>query len=33
MLGEELGISLDTGTFLEAIERPYEWDLAEAHTS
>jgi hypothetical protein len=25
-LGEELGISLDTTGFLEAIERPYAWD-------
>jgi len=30
-LGEELGISLDTAVFLEAIERPYDWDLADAH--
>jgi hypothetical protein len=30
-LGEELGISFDTTAFLEAIERPYEWDLADAH--
>jgi len=29
-LGEELGISLDTVAFLEAIERPYDWDLAGA---
>ena len=28
MLGEELGISLDTVAFLEAIERPYDWNLA-----
>jgi len=27
-LGEELGISLDTAAFLEAIERPYDWNLA-----
>jgi hypothetical protein len=31
MLGEELGISLDAAAFLEAIERPYDWDLAGAH--
>ena len=30
-LGEELGISLDTAAFLEAIERPYDWDLADAY--
>jgi hypothetical protein len=30
-LGQELGISLDAAAFLEAIERPYDWDLAEAH--
>jgi hypothetical protein len=30
-LGEELGISFDTTAFLESIERPYEWDLADAH--
>jgi hypothetical protein len=28
MLGEELGITLDTVAFLEAIERPYDWSLA-----
>ena len=32
-LGEELGISLDTATFLDRIERPYHWDLAEADES
>jgi hypothetical protein len=26
-LGEDLGISLDAAAFLEAIERPYDWDL------
>ena len=31
MLGEELGISLDAAAFLEAIERPYNWNLADAH--
>jgi hypothetical protein len=30
-LGEELGISLDAAAFLEAIERPYDWNLAGAH--
>jgi hypothetical protein len=30
-LGEELGISLDTAAFLEVIERPYDWSLADAH--
>jgi hypothetical protein len=30
-LGEELGISLDTAAFLEAIERTYDWNLADAH--
>lgn len=29
-LGEELGISLDAAGFLEAIERPYDWNLAGA---
>jgi hypothetical protein len=29
-LGEELGISFDEVAFLEAIERPYDWDLAGA---
>jgi len=32
-LGEELGISLDAVAFLEAIERPYDWNLAGAHES
>jgi len=32
-LGEELGISLDAAAFLEAIERPYDWDLAAADAS
>jgi hypothetical protein len=30
-LGEELGISLDTIGFLEAIERPYAWDRPAPH--
>jgi hypothetical protein len=30
-LGEELGISLNTAAFLEAIERPYSWDLPDTH--
>jgi hypothetical protein len=30
-LGEELGIALDTVAFLQAIERPYDRDLADAH--
>jgi hypothetical protein len=30
-LGQELGISLDAAAFLEAIERPYDWDLAVVH--
>jgi hypothetical protein len=32
-LGEELGISLDAAAFLEAIEYPYDWNLAGAHES
>ena len=28
-LGEELGISLEKEAFLEAIERPYNWDLTD----
>ena len=24
-------ISLDTAAFLQVIERPYDWDLADAH--
>lgn len=31
LLGEPLGISLDPAAFLEAIERPYAWDGADAH--
>jgi Ser/Thr protein kinase RdoA (MazF antagonist) len=30
-LGEQLGISLDTAAFLEAIERPYNWDATAPH--
>ncbi len=30
-LGEELGISFDTSAFLEAIERPYDWELTGSH--
>jgi hypothetical protein len=29
--GDSLGISFDEAAFLEAIERPYDWDLAGAH--
>jgi hypothetical protein len=32
-LGEELGISFNTTAFLEAIERPYDWELAGVHES
>ncbi len=31
ILGESLGISLDTAAFLKAIERPYDWNLASIH--
>ena len=30
-LGEELGISFDATAFLEALERPYDWDAADTH--
>jgi hypothetical protein len=30
-LGEELGIALDTAAFLQALDRLYDRDLAEAH--
>jgi hypothetical protein len=32
-LGEELGISLDAAAFLDTIERPYHWKLAEVDKS
>jgi hypothetical protein len=33
IFGEELGISLDTAAFLEAIERPYNWDVTDTLAS